>query len=63
LGRSLQYKRIALDVQEENLAAQLLYRKAGFRVVRICRLHYHSQDGYAMVKELQSESSAACLKG
>lgn len=52
MATSLRYRCIALDVQEENLAAQLLYRKAGFRVVRIRRMHYYRQDGYHMVKEL-----------
>lgn len=54
LGYSLQYRQIALDVQEENLAAQLLYRKAGFRVERIHRMHYPGQDGYFMIKVLQA---------
>lgn len=52
MARSLKYTQIALDVQEENLAAQLLYKKAGYKAVEICRRHYGSQDGYHMVKEL-----------
>ena len=52
LARDLGYREIALDVQEENLAAQLLYRKAGYRAVNIRRKHYADQDGYRMVKDL-----------
>lgn len=52
MGRSLQYQWVALDVQEENLVAQFLYRSAGFRAVRLCREHYAGQDGYHMVKEI-----------
>ena len=56
LGRDLNYRKVALDVQEENLAAQLLYRKAGFYVVKILRDHYReefaSQDGYRMEMQL-----------
>ena len=52
LGRFLNYRELALDVQEENLAAQLLYRKAGFRVTEIRKGFYQSQDGYHMVRKL-----------
>ncbi|MDF1815749.1 MAG: GNAT family N-acetyltransferase [Verrucomicrobiales bacterium] len=52
LGRELSYKKLALHVQEENLPAQLLYRKAGFRVVDIKREHYGTQDGFYMEQEL-----------
>ena len=47
-GRELNYKKLSLHVQEENLPAQLLYRKAGFQVVNIHRGHYDGQDGYQM---------------
>ena len=46
------YSILALNVQEENLAAQLLYRKAGFRAVSIEHNFYRGQDGYRMVKEV-----------
>lgn len=52
LARRLRYARVALDVQEQNLPAQLLYRKAGYRAVQICPNHYQGQDGYRMVQEL-----------
>lgn len=63
MGRSLQYQRIALDVQEENLAAQFLYRATGFRAVRLCREHYAGQDGYHMVKELRAEAAQLRREG
>lgn len=52
LGRQLGYRKMALDVQEENLAAQLLYRKAGFKVAAINHGHYQNQDGYYMEKPI-----------
>jgi len=54
LARSINYEELALDVQELNLGAQLLYRKAGFRAIGIRRGYYTGQDGYHMVKRLQS---------
>lgn len=51
-ARRLDYDQIVLDVQEENLAAQLLYKSAGYRAVQICRKHYGNQDGYRMIKVL-----------
>ena len=44
--------RIELEVQERNLAAQLLYRGHGYRAVRILRAHYEVEDGYLMRREL-----------
>ena len=52
LDRRLGCARIALDVQERNLGAQLLYRAMGFLAVKIMHGHYGSQDGYRMQKEL-----------
>jgi ribosomal protein S18 acetylase RimI-like enzyme len=52
LARRLGCARITLDVQERNLAAQLLYRAMGFLAVQIKHGHYGSQDGYRMQKEL-----------
>ncbi len=43
---------IVLDVQESNLSAQLLYRKAGYLAVQVLRGHYGEEDGYRMRKEL-----------
>ncbi len=45
-------RRIELHVQEENLPAQLLYKKNGFLAVDILHGHYPGQDGYAMRKDL-----------
>ncbi len=61
LARSLNYRELALDVQERNLAAQLLYRKAGFRAIDIRREFYSDQDGYHMVKSLLASPAAASL--
>jgi len=46
--------RIDLEVQESNLPAQLLYRKAGYRATRILRNYYPTthEDGYRMVRTL-----------
>jgi ribosomal protein S18 acetylase RimI-like enzyme len=41
-----------LHVQERNLAAQLLYRKMGYRAVEILNNVYEDQDAYRMVKRL-----------
>jgi len=43
---------LELHVREENLAAQLLYKKSGFVAVEIVRKHYSGADGYAMRKNL-----------
>jgi|SRR5688572_26006618 len=45
---------IHLEVGESNLAAQLLYRKAGYRATRILRNHYPSldEDAYEMVRKI-----------
>jgi ribosomal-protein-alanine N-acetyltransferase len=52
IARARGCERVVLDVQEENLGAQLLYRKVGFRAVEIRHGHYDGQDGYRMRKEL-----------
>lgn len=46
---------VVLEVQESNLGAQLLYRKAGYRATRILRNHYPAiqEDGYRMVRVLE----------
>ena len=46
--------RIHLEVGESNLAAQLLYRKAGYRATRILRNHYPGldEDAYEMVRKI-----------
>ena len=48
---------IELEVRETNLAAQLLYRKAGYRAVEILRSHYGEEDGYLMRRELATRPS------
>jgi ribosomal-protein-alanine N-acetyltransferase len=44
--------RIELEVRETNLAAQLLYRRNGYRAVEIVRSYYPDQDGYKMTKDV-----------
>jgi ribosomal-protein-alanine N-acetyltransferase len=51
-ARRRQLPFIELHVREENLPAQLLYKKHGFVAVEIVRKHYSSEDGYAMRKTL-----------
>ncbi|MEM0969726.1 MAG: GNAT family N-acetyltransferase [Verrucomicrobiota bacterium] len=51
-GKDLGYRFLELDVQEENLPAQLLYRKLGFRAVEVKPHFYRDQAGYNMLKEL-----------
>lgn len=48
---------IYLEVEERNLAAQLLYRKRGFRATKILPKHYESldEDGYLMVRKIIAE--------
>jgi ribosomal protein S18 acetylase RimI-like enzyme len=45
---------IHLEVGESNLAAQLLYKKAGYRATRILRNHYPAleEDAYEMVRSI-----------
>ena len=45
---------IHLEVGESNLAAQLLYRKAGYKATRILRNHYPTldEDAYEMVRRI-----------
>ena len=53
--------RIELEVQESNLPAQLLYRKAGYRATRILRNYYPTthEDGYRMVRPIVEPARAA----
>jgi len=44
--------RIELEVRETNLAAQLLYRRNGYRAVDIVRSYYSDQDAYKMTKDV-----------
>ena len=46
--------RIDLEVRETNLAAQLLYRKNGYRAVKIVRSFYGDQDAYRMTKDISA---------
>jgi ribosomal-protein-alanine N-acetyltransferase len=43
---------IELEVRETNLAAQLLYRRNGYRAVGIMRSYYPDQDAYKMTKDV-----------
>ncbi len=60
LARREGSRRIDLEVQESNLAAQLLYRKAGYRATRILHNYYPDteEDGYHMVRILVEPASA-----
>lgn len=46
--------RVHLEVQERNLAAQLLFKKAGYKATRILRNRFSAtnEDGYMMVRHL-----------
>jgi [ribosomal protein S18]-alanine N-acetyltransferase len=44
--------RVELEVRETNLAAQLLYRRCGYRAVDIVRSYYGDQDAYRMTKDV-----------
>jgi ribosomal-protein-alanine N-acetyltransferase len=44
--------RVELEVRETNLAAQLCYRRGGFRAVEIVRSYYADQDAYRMTKDV-----------
>lgn len=54
---------IYLEVEESNLAAQLLYRKLGYRAVEILRNFYASlhEDGYKMVRKVTLPAAAHAL--
>jgi len=60
LGRRREASRIILEVQETNLAAQLLYRKAGYRATKVLKNYYPAvgEDGYEMVRALQEVAPA-----
>jgi len=45
--------RVELEVRETNLAAQLLYRRSGYRAVEIVRSYYRDQDAYKMTKDVR----------
>ena len=61
LARRRKAQRISLEVEESNLPAQLLYRKAGYRATRILRNFYPdtNEDGYRMVRALSEPARAA----
>lgn len=44
--------RVELEVRETNLAAQLLYRRCGYRAVEIRHSYYGDQDAYRMTKSV-----------
>jgi ribosomal-protein-alanine N-acetyltransferase len=52
--------RIALEVRETNLAAQLFFRAGGFRAVSVLRNYYDDtpEDAYVMQYRLRSEKPA-----
>jgi len=51
---------ITLEVEESNLAAQLCYKKAGYRGTRVLRNYYPDtqEDGYRMVRKLPDPARA-----
>lgn len=53
--------RILLEVRETNLAAQLFFRKSGFRAVSVLRDYYEdtTEDAYLMEFRHQSEATEA----
>ena len=55
---------IYLEVEEGNLPAQLLYRKMGFRAVKILRNYYPlvHEDGYKMVRQIPFPSASALAR-
>ena len=54
LARERGAERVVLEARETNLAAQLLYRKAGYRAVSLVSNYYHGEDAYRMVKRFGS---------
>jgi ribosomal-protein-alanine N-acetyltransferase len=52
IARAHGLARIELEVRESNLAAQLLYRRNGYRAVDILRSYYPDQDAYRMTKDV-----------
>lgn len=50
IARACGLPRVELEVRETNLAAQLLYRRNGYRAVEILRSYYGDQDAYRMTK-------------
>ncbi len=52
--------RVSLEVEESNLPAHLLYRKAGFRAIAVLRNHYaqRGEDGYRMERKLEAPATA-----
>jgi len=61
IARRREVSRIALEVEESNLAAQLCYKKAGYRGVRVLRNFYAEtdEDGYRMVRRLVNTARTA----
>ena len=55
--------RISLEVRESNLAAQLFFRKAGFRAISVLRDYYDdtTESAYVMDYVLESAEAAAPL--
>ena len=47
-------EQVVLEVRETNLAAQLLYRKAGYRAVGVVSDYYRNEDAYRMVKRFSN---------
>jgi len=53
IARTHARARIELEVHETNLAAQLLYRKNGYRAVEVVRGYYGDEDAYRMIKAVR----------
>lgn len=50
IARAVGLPRVALEVRETNLGAQLLYRSSGYHAIEILPAFYGDEDGYRMVK-------------
>ena len=54
--------RITLEVRETNLAAQLFFRKQGFRAVRVLRAYYEDsgEDAFLMQYTIADDTGEEC---
>jgi ribosomal-protein-alanine N-acetyltransferase len=58
IARAHGLPRVELEVRDTNLAAQLLYRRNGYRAVEILRSYYGDQDAYKMTKVVSAPRPA-----
>ncbi|MFT5051238.1 MAG: ribosomal protein S18 acetylase RimI-like enzyme [Chlamydiales bacterium] len=55
IASKLECERVTIEVQERNLAAQLLCQAHGFRATEISPRQFSSQDGYRMERRLDGD--------